>query len=242
MCIDSEQMQDLYDYLSNLIQTEFLPDRTLRQTERSSILLVRHSVSKKPYIFRRFEGSTDVYRRLLTTQCPYLPRIYEAAEKEGKAIVLEEYVEGDSLQMLLEASCFTQEQTRAVVTDLRKALWVLHRLGAVHRDIKPSNVILRGKDAVLIDFDASRVFKSESRLDTQVLGTTGYAAPEQYGMSQTDARSDIYSLGVLMNVMLTGSHPSRKLAQGRYGRIIRKCAMIDPNSRYRSVIHLMEDL
>lgn len=235
-------MQDVYTFLTDLIKTEFLTDRALRETERSSIRLIRHRVSKKPYIFRQFEGNADVYQRLLTISCPYLPRIYEAAQKDGKAAVLEEYVEGNSLQELLEVSCLTQEQTRSVTTDLCKALSVLHGSGAVHRDIKPSNVILRGKDAVLIDFDASRVFKKENRQDTVVLGTTGYAAPEQYGMGQTDARSDIYSLGVLMNVMLTGSHPSRTLAPGRYGRIIRKCTSIDPHSRYRSAVGLMEDL
>ena len=232
----------IYDFLIRSIQSEFEPLKVLRQTKRSSIELVRHRQSGKYYVFRRFEGSCEVYRKLLGITCPYLPEIYEAAEKEGKAAVLEEYVEGDTIASLLEASVFTPEQTKPIIEDVCKALWVLHEAGAVHRDIKPENVILRGKTAVLIDFDASRVFKEERTADTMVLGTTGYAAPEQYGMSQTDARSDIYSLGVLMNVMLTGSHPSRHLAEGRYGRIVRKCTTIDPNGRYRSVIHLMEDL
>ena len=89
-----------------------------------------------------------------------------------------------------------------------KALWVLHSLGAVHRDVKPENIILRGSEAVLIDFDAARLYKPEESGDTQVLGTTGFAAPEQYGLSQTDRRADIYAVGILMNVMLTGEHPS----------------------------------
>ena len=71
-------------------------------------------------------------------------------------------------------------------------------MGAVHRDVKDSNVILRGSDAVLIDFDASRIVKPECPADTVILGTTGYAAPEQFGLSQTDGRADIYSLGVLL--------------------------------------------
>ena len=232
----------IYDFLIRSIQSEFEPLKVLRQTKRSSIELVRHKQSGKYYVFRRFEGSSEVYRKLLGVTCPYLPEIYEAAENDGSAAVLEEYVEGDTVASLLEASVFSPEQTKPIIEDVCRALWVLHEAGAVHRDIKPENVILRGKTAVLIDFDASRVFKEERTADTMVLGTTGYAAPEQYGMSQTDARSDIYSLGVLMNVMLTGSHPSRRLAEGRYGRIVRKCTTIDPNGRYRSVIHLMEDL
>ena len=74
------------------------------------------------------------------------------------------------------------------------------------------------------------------------LGTTGYAAPEQYGITQTDERADIYSLGVLLNIMLTGKHPSRELASGRLGRIVQKCTMMNPGKRYKSVLYLMEAL
>ena len=103
-------------------------------------------------------------------------------------------------------------------------------------------MILRGSDAVLIDFDASRIVKPERTADTVVLGTTGYAAPEQFGLSQTDGRADIYSLGVLLNVMLTGEHPSRKLAEGKAGRIVRRCTMMNPDQRCRSVLELREAL
>ena len=95
---------------------------------------------------------------------------------------------------------------------------------------------------MLIDFDASRIQKADRRADTTVLGTTGYAAPEQYGMSQTDARTDIYALGVVINVMLTGEHPSRQLAKGHMGRVVRCCTMMSPDQRYRDIPHLMEAL
>ena len=91
-------------------------------------------------------------------------------------------------------------------------------------------------------FDASRIFKSDTNQDTQILGTTGYAAPEQYGIAQTDERADIYSLGVLLNIMLTGKHPSKELASGRLGRIVQKCTMVNPKKRYKSVLYLMEAL
>ena len=91
----------------------------------------------------------------------------------------------------------------------------LHRGGPP--DVKPENIILRGSEAVLIDFDAARLHKPEHEMDTQILGTTGFAAPEQYGLSQSDLRTDIYSVGILINVMLTGEHPSKKLAEGENG-------------------------
>ncbi len=230
----------LYDFLQERILTNFTQAKVFRHTDRGSVFLVRHEITKTPYIFRVFEGSAEVYRKLLYIKCPYLPRIYEAAEKNGQAAVLEEYVEGDNLQEMLKGALFSKAETRAIMQDLCKALWVLHGQGIVHRDIKPGNVVLRADDAVLIDFDASRVFKAEVTSDTVVLGTTGFAAPEQYGLGQTDNRSDIYSLGVLMNVMLTGKHPSQKLAEGRFGKIIQKCTMMDPDSRYVSVMQLLE--
>ena len=156
--------------------------------------------------------------------------------------VLEEYIQGDSLAYLLEGALFTPAEARKITLQLCDALWVLHSMGAVHRDIKPENVIIRGSEAVLIDFDASRLFKNGNSTDTQILGTTGYAAPEQYGISQTDERADIYSVGVLLNIMLTGKHPSKELASGKLGHIVQKCTMINPKKRYKNVLHLMEAL
>ena len=71
---------------------------------------------------------------------------------------------------------------------------------------------------------------------------SGGAAPEQYGLGQSDTRTDIYSLGVLMNVMLTGQHPSKKLAEGRMGRVIQRCTQVNPAKRYKDVMYLMETL
>ena len=235
-------MDSIYDFLQERIRTDYIQGKILRSTDRGNILLIRHKQTKTPYVFRQFDGSAEVYRKLLFLDCPNLPHVYEAAEKDGKAAVLEEYIEGDTMQEFLKGSLFSKEETRTIIRDLCQGLWVLHKHGAVHRDIKPENIILRGDTAVLIDFDASRIFKKENTADTVVLGTTGFAAPEQYGIGQSDRRSDIYSLGVLMNVMLTGQHPSRNLASGRFGRVISKCTMMDPAARYDSVTELLEAL
>ena len=183
-----------------------------------------------------------MYQKLLGVSCRNLPQIMEVGEKNGQTVALEEYIPGDTLGEILEGGLLSAAQAKQVTRQLCGALWVLHSRGLVHRDVKPDNVILRGDEAVLIDFDAARVYKSTGQGDTQILGTTGFAAPEQYGLSQSDGRADIYAVGVLLNIMLTGEHPSRKLAKGRMGRIVQRCTMVNPEKRYRNILHLMEVL
>ena len=232
----------LYESLLEAVTTEYDTLRGLKQSPRGTVSVVRHKKSGTRYIFRRYSGSGEVYRRLLPVLCPHLPQIMEAAEQDGQTAVLEEYVQGDTLAELLTGARLTEREARQVTMQLCQALHVLHSMGAVHRDVKPENVILRGSDAVLIDFDAARIYKDESESDTQVLGTTGFAAPEQYGIFQSDERADIFSLGVLLNIMLTGKHPSRGMAAGKMGRIVRKCTMTAPEQRYQSARALMEVL
>lgn len=235
-------MRAIYSYLLSSIQRDYKTVSIIKNGERGRISLLRHRQSGARFIFRQYQGSGQVYRKLLTVSCPNLPKIWEAAEQDGYTAVLEEYIRGDSLSELLAGGRFTPGKAREIALQLCSALWVLHSMGIVHRDVKAENVILRGDQAVLIDFDASRVFKDEISRDTQVLGTTGYAAPEQYGIAQTDQRADIYALGVLLNILLTGRHPSKELAGGRLGRIVQKCTRVNPQKRYKNVLHLMEDL
>lgn len=224
------------------IETDYETVKTIKHSERGSVSLLQNKQNGTRFIFRHYRGNGEVYRKLLGISCPNLPQIMETAERDGMVAVLEEYIQGDSLAYLLEGALFSHAEARKITMQLCNALWVLHKLGAVHRDIKPENVMIRGSEAILIDFDASRIFKSDTNQDTQILGTTGYAAPEQYGIAQTDERADIYSLGVLLNVMLTGKHPSKELANGRLGRIVQKCTMVNPEKRYKSVLYLMEAL
>lgn len=232
----------MFQYFVNCVQNEYSLVRILKESDRGRVSLLRHNATGGRYVFRRFEGKSEVYRSLINISCPNLPRIYEAAEAEGQTAVLEEYVQGDRLDFLLEGSLCSPAEARDIMLQLCRGVWVLHSLGAVHRDIKPENIILRGDEAVLVDFDASRIHKSALEEDTRVLGTMGYAAPEQYGFSQTDHRADIYSLGVLYNVMLTGQHPSRALAGGKPGRVIERCTMTNPARRWRDLLQLMDNL
>lgn len=232
----------MYDFVLQFVENEFTAVTRLKESERGCVSVLRHKVSGRRYVFRSFRGEGQVYQRLLTIRCPNLPQILEVAQRDGNVLVLEEYIQGDDLAELLKGAQFTPAEARRIAAQLCAALWALHSQGVVHRDVKPENIILRGGEAVLVDFDASRIFKDGVRADTQVLGTTGYAPPEQYGISQTDPRSDIYALGVVLNIMLTGQHPSVALAPGRLGRVVQRCTMVNPEKRYQNVLALREAL
>ena len=235
-------MISIYTWLSDILREKYQLVRVLKESPRGSVRLIRHKTTGQKFILRHFTGNSEVYRALLDYTCPNLPTIYEVAEQDGENLVLEEFIQGDTLGFLLKGALFSPEETRKIVTKVCRAVWMLHSIGAVHQDVKPENIILRGNEAVLIDFDAARLHKPEHDNDTQILGTTGYAAPEQYGLSQSDIRTDIYSLGILINVMLTGEHPSKHLASGKMGRIVDRCTHVNPQRRYKNVLRLMEAL
>lgn len=214
-------------------------EKELKSSDRGCVYLVRDKETRTRYIYRAFAGNGEVYRRMHGIDCPQLPTIHEVKEENGMVYVLEEYVQGDTLAFLLEGKPLVAAHAKQIIIQVCYALHILHGIGAVHRDIKPENIIMRGSDAVLIDFDASRLRKSTNTTDTQIMGTTGYAAPEQYGFSQTDARTDIYALGILLNEMLTGQHPSKQLAEGEFRPIIQKCTQINADQRYSSVMELI---
>lgn len=228
--------------LQKIISSEYTVEKEIKRSNRGSVSLVRNRISKQRFIYREFAGESEVYYKLLEIESPYLPRIEAVEEEDGVVFVLEEYIQGDTLAFLLEYGSLPEDQAKHIMVQLCDALEVLHECGIVHRDIKPENVILRGDEAVLIDFDASRVQKLEKDTDTRTMGTAGYAAPEQYGLAQTDDRSDIYALGVLLNEMLIRQHPSKRLAEGNYLPIISKCLEINVDRRYTSVGKLRDAL
>lgn len=232
----------IYTWFSQALQQEYDLVRRMKESPRGHVDLIRHKKSGQLFVLRDFFGNCEVYRKLLHYTCPHLPTVYEVAKGNEKNLVLEEYIQGDTLGFLLEESLFSPEETKKIVAQVCQALWALHSLGAVHRDVKPENIILRGDTAVLIDFDAARLHKPQADNDTHILGTTGFAAPEQYGLSQSGPLADIYSVGILINVMRTGEHPSKKLAEGHLGRVVEKCTHVNPQRRYKNVLRLTDAL
>ena len=198
----------------------------LHQSDKSTITLILDTETKRRMVEKRLRGEYPLYHRLETLKHPYLSQIYLVEQETDECIVLEEYIEGVSLR---RATLSERALTRALL-ELCDVLQYLHSQGILHRDIKPENILLAPDGHIrLIDFDAAREPKTDGVQDTQLLGTRGYAPPEQYGFSQTDCRADLYALGATFQELL--GPISRKR---RWKRILRKCTAMDPKDRYRS--------
>lgn len=226
-----EKLFSIYDLVS-----------VLSRKNDGCVLRLRNRTLGRDLVLRSYPNSVAAYEGLLDVQCSNIPIIYDCISLSDGQIILEEYIDGVTVAEILESGCYNYLGAKKVIRSICAALEILHERGFVHRDVKPENIIVDTSGRiVLIDFNVSRHVSSASR-DTVIMGTVGYASPEQLGISQSDARTDIYALGVLLNVMLTGKHPSEALARGRAGNIVRKCTSVNPDDRYRSVTKLSEIL
>jgi serine/threonine protein kinase len=140
-----------------------------------------------------------------------LPRVIDYFIWEGKRFLVQELIEGKTLEELMEEkSPRGEDEVIAWALQICDALEYLHGQTMVYRDLKPSNCILTPQGVIkLIDFGLVRFFAMGKPKDTVIMGTPGYAAPEQYGQQETDPRSDIFSLGVLIHHLLTGHDPTK---------------------------------
>ena len=174
---------------------------------------------------------------------PLLPRIEELYRMPDQLVVVYEYVPGASVEELVATQgSLKPSQAVAVLRDVCHAVGALHARGVVHRDITPGNVIVAADGAHLVDLGIARQRSTTARRDTTTLGTWGFAAPEQYGFAQTDARSDVYSLGRLLGYMLTGVLPDapsfddalddRLLVPASLARVVRTATAFEPSQRY----------
>lgn len=201
--------------------------KVLKQSEKSKVQIVKEQGSGQLLVRKTLQGRHSLYQKLQTLSHPYLPLVYEVSIEDESTIVLEEYIEGRTVGSIE----LSEKQCRIIVKELCDVLIFLHEKGIIHRDIKPSNILLAKDGHIrLIDFDAARMPKKEAEQDTELLGTKGYAPPEQYGFSQTDERADIYALGVTIKQLL-GSGAGKR----RYRSCLSKCTNLNPDKRYQSV-------
>lgn len=174
-----------------------------------------------------------VYERLKSVEQANLPRVYETEEYEGECFAYYEYIEGETLEDIVHEGTYTIAQAEEWMEQLCAAMGALHAMQpcVVHRDIKPENIIIsNGGVLKLIDLGAARLFKDGKPCDTEQIGTRGYAAPEQYGFNQSDARTDIYAAGTVLHVLMARFGEGAKA----YNAVAARCTQLEPQNRYQS--------
>ncbi len=193
---------------------------------------------------------------------PHLPKIYEVVEEADQILMVMDYVEGQSLDQILDQyGPLPPEMAVHCGLQICDVFAYLHSQfpPIIYRDMKPANVILQPDGMVkMIDFGTARTWKGdqERSSDTMLIGTEGFAAPEQFGgLGESDARTDIFCLGVTLFNLVTGHSPYTRpfgitplgdwdpqLRDCALDRIIQRCTQRDPDSRYQSAQELKEDL
>ena len=174
-----------------------------------------------------------VYERLKSVEQANLPRVYETEEYEGECFAYYEYIEGETLEDIVHEGTYTIAQAEEWMEQLCAAMGALHAMQpcVVHRDIKPENIIISNEGILkLIDLGAARLFKDGKLCDTEQIGTRGYAAPEQYGFNQSDARTDIYAAGTVLHVLMARFGEAAK----SYNAVAARCTQLEPQNRYQS--------
>ena len=184
----------------------------------------------------------------------FFPRPIQFAASEtdnGRAVLLRSFISGKSLETIVESQSekpgMPRDEAICYTISVLKGLSFLHsqKPPIIHRDIKPQNVIVDDAgECFLIDMGISRIFHKDSEVDTRVAGTRAIAPPEQFGYSQTDVRSDIYSVGVLLRYCLTGDYKKRsdESLDEDIRKIIQKATRFDPDQRYQNTAEMIRAL
>lgn len=225
--------------VEKFLQENFIKLSLIHETETTKIWLVKKISTDEKFVLKIISRRNLPYSRMLNIEQKNLPKIFLATETESETFVLEEYLQGLNLLEYIKLHGEFSEQTIIKFADeLCECLKVLHARKILHRDIKPSNLFLTDAGELkLIDFDAGRFSKNNQENDTQIIGTPGFAPPEQYGFQQTDDRADIFALGMTLKLLLGFEN-----YHGILSPILDKCTEFDPARRYKNVEELQSAL
>lgn len=203
------------------------------------IYIVQHIETRKVYLKKTLKVyNLAVYEQLFKTPVRNIPRIYAMYEHDNQLTIIEEYISGDTLQEVIDL-CGSVSESDAVSYSIKLCdiLIALHSQTPtlIHRDIKPSNVILTEDDRIiLIDMNAARQCINEKERDTRLIGTEGYAAPEQFGFGNSSCQTDIYAVGNLIKALLGLDNNSSTKVSPKLSAVINKCLEMNPKDRYQS--------
>ena len=194
-----------------------------------------------------------VWSALSECDCPRLPKVEATYELPDRFVVVYDYVPGDTLEQFLAGrERLSGTLVARFALEICEAASALHSCGVVHRDISPANIIVAKDGAHLVDLGIARMRAEGVSRDTMSLGTWGFASPEQYGFAQTDARSDVYSIGRILGYAITGMRPDEEGYDAALSdssrvsaclkRIIDTACAFEPSARYQSAEALACDL
>ena len=217
------------------LQENFLKLSLIHETETTKIWLVKKIESDEKFVLRKVLRTNLPYREMLGLKQKNLPQIFYAEETDSETFVVEEFLQGMNLLEYVKLHGeFSEKTVTKFAFELCDCLKILHARKILHRDIKPSNLFLTDDGELkLIDFDAGRVEKIFQQNDTQIIGTPGFAPPEQYGFQQTDERADIYALGLTLKMLLGFEN-----YHGIFETVLNKCTEFDPARRYKNISEL----
>jgi tetratricopeptide (TPR) repeat protein/predicted Ser/Thr protein kinase len=228
-----------------------------------AIKVIRADMAANPEILRRFKQELILARQITHKN---VIRIFDLGQAEGIKFITMEYIEGENLQSVLRQKKKLQPAEAAtIIAQVCRALEAAHNEGVIHRDLKPQNIMLdKSGRAFVMDFGIARSMLGDGMTQTGVLiGTPDYMSPEQAKGQTLDARSDLFSTGIILYEMLSGqvpfdadttmgklwkrtNEPARPLDEldktipQPLSDIVRKCLEIDPQKRFASAADLLQ--
>lgn len=204
--------------------------KTLKESDLGTTELVLGR-DQKVYVRKCLHNAAYPVEAVRGLKHENLSHIIHAVAAEDRAYLIEEYFEGETLDVLLQKKgCLDERSVIAIAEQVCEALLYLHKHNLVHRDVKPANILRQSNGQIrLIDLGSVRLCTAHGAGDTVALGTQGYAAPEQYGIESTDFRADVYALGVTMKELLGAGY------EGRLNDVIDGCTRFMRGYRYDNI-------
>lgn len=242
------------DYLPEDMQEHWTVYECLKESEDSSTFLVKETATGILCVLKWgrnrqtefLRNEMEIMKKMADRKLSGIPKAYRIFGENGEVYLVREYIEGMSLaQMVLQKGGISEAEICRISRKICQTAEQFQNPDEpmIHRDIKPENIVVTpGSEVVFIDFGTMRSYKKDGSRDTFVVGTRGTAAPEQYGYTQTDQRTDVYAIGQTMLYMVSESYEMNQLSEcavsRRMKKIIEKACSFEPDKRYGDAAQL----